>query len=181
MPKGFIQDPLEVKLLILYILARVVEPIDLSTLTDLALCDEGVDYFQLTQALSDLRETGHVELTEGRYAITPKGRTNGAAVESGVPYSVRVKCDRSTGELNAILRRNSMVRASLAPRPEGGHTVTLSLSDEEGVVLRLEMLAYSEEQGKRLMANFKEHAEQIYNAVLSDLLADYDDSAPGED
>ena len=174
MPRGFIQDPLEIKLLILYILARVEEPIDLPTLTDLALCDEGVDYFQFSQALADLRETGHVELVEGHYSITPKGRANGAACESGVPYSVRVKCDRSAAELNAILRRNSQIRATAIPRAGGGNTVTLSLSDDSGVVLKLDMLAYSQDQVDRLTTNFKAHAEQIYNAVLSDLLADYD-------
>lgn len=175
MARGFIQDPLEVKLLILYILARVVEPIDLPTLTDLTLCDEGVDYFQFSQALADLRETGHVELKEEKYSITEKGRTNGAACESGIPYSVRVKCDRSTGELNAVLRRNSQVKASATPRLGGGHTVTLSLSDDSGSILKLDMLAYSPEQVERLTANFRKHAEQIYNAVLSDLLADYDE------
>jgi len=173
MPRGFIQDPLEIKLLILYILARVAEPVDLPTLTDLTLCDEGVDYFQFSQALADLCRTGHVELEDDRYAITPKGRMNGEACESSIPYSVRVKCDRSTGELNAVLRRNSQVRAAAVPRPGGGHTVTLSLSDDSGSVLKLDMLAYSQEQVERLTRNFKEHAEQIYNAILSDLLADY--------
>ena len=173
--RGFIQDPLEVKILVLYILARVVEPIDLPTLTDLVLCDEGVDYFQFSQALTDLRDTGHVEQKEERYAITDKGRTNGVACESSLPYSVRMKCDRSTGELNTVLRRNSQVQTGVVPRLGGGHTVTLSLADDTGSVLKLEMLAYSAEQMDRLTGNFKAHAEQIYNAVLTDLLADYDE------
>ena len=42
---GFIHDKLEIKFLILYITARVIEPIPFDTVWDLAMCDEGVDYF----------------------------------------------------------------------------------------------------------------------------------------
>lgn len=180
MAKGFIQDPLEVKLLILYILARVAEPVDLPTLTDLTLCDEGVDYFQFSEALAGLCDTGHVTQQGERYAITEKGRTNGAAVEGSIPFSVRSRCDRSIAARNAVLRRSSQVQAGVTPRPGGGHTVALSLSDDSGSVLRLELLAGSPEQAERLAANFKAHAEQIYNAVLTDLLADYSRKRPKE-
>ena len=40
---GFIHDKLEIKFLILYITARVIEPIPFDTGWDLAMCDEGVD------------------------------------------------------------------------------------------------------------------------------------------
>ena len=43
---GFIHDKLDIKLLILYIMDRVAAPIDFDTLTDLSMCDNGVDYFQ---------------------------------------------------------------------------------------------------------------------------------------
>ena len=36
---GFIHDKLEIKFLILYLMARVVAPIDFPTLTDLTMCD----------------------------------------------------------------------------------------------------------------------------------------------
>ena len=89
-------------------------------------------------------------------------------------YSVRAKCDRNVDALNEVLRRNRQVQAAVSARPEGGHTVTLSLSDDTGSVLRLEMLAGSAEQAGRLADNFKAHAEQIYNGILSALLAEYD-------
>ena len=51
---GFIHDKLEIKFLILYITARVIEPIPFDTVWDLAMCDEGVDYFDFAECLSDL-------------------------------------------------------------------------------------------------------------------------------
>ena len=40
---GFIHDKLDIKFLILYIMSRVAAPIDMPTLADLTMCDEGVD------------------------------------------------------------------------------------------------------------------------------------------
>ncbi len=41
MARGFIRNPLDVRLLILYILDRLILPVTMAELTDLALCDEG--------------------------------------------------------------------------------------------------------------------------------------------
>ena len=68
---GFIHDKLEIKFLILYITARVIEPIPFDTVWDLAMCDEGVDYFDFAECLSDLVRTEHLTLSaDGLYAIT---------------------------------------------------------------------------------------------------------------
>ena len=54
---GFIQNELDLKLLVLYIMARAAAPITFLQLLDLALCDAGVDYFSLTEAVNHLVET----------------------------------------------------------------------------------------------------------------------------
>ena len=51
MARGFIRNPLDVRLLILYILDHLILPVTMAELTDLALCDDGVDYFQFATAL----------------------------------------------------------------------------------------------------------------------------------
>ena len=71
---GFIQDEMDLKLLVLYIMARIAAPITFLQLLELALCDAGVDYFSLTQAVEHLVETEHLSREGERYAITEKGR-----------------------------------------------------------------------------------------------------------
>ena len=161
MPRfGFIHDKLDIKFLILYIMARVAAPIDLPTLTDLTLCDEGVDY--LTRA-------------DDRYAITEKGKRNGGICESSLPYSVRVKCDKNVARLNGQLRRDAQVRAERILRDDGTYTLRLALDDEHGNLLTLELLAATEQQANRLADQFKTHPEQVYNGVLDVLLTDFDE------
>ena len=95
MPRGFIRDKLQLKLLILYILNQFAQPVSLSLLTELVLCDEGVDYFSFSDALSELKTTGHVSMNDECFSITGKGSEHVRICESNLPYSVRMKCDRN--------------------------------------------------------------------------------------
>ena len=86
---GFIHDKLEIKFLILYITARVIEPIPFDTVWDLAMCDEGVDYFDFAECLSDLVRTEHLTLSaDGLYAITDKGREHEEITCDAIAYPV---------------------------------------------------------------------------------------------
>ena len=106
MGRGFIHDKLEIKFLILYIAARVIEPIPFDTVLDLTMCDDGVDYFDFSECLNDLVKTEHLTLSEdGLYSITDKGLRNSQICESSLPYSVRLRCDKNLVACNRRLRR----------------------------------------------------------------------------
>lgn len=171
MAQGFIRGPLDIRLLLLYILARVILPVDEASLLDLALCDDGVDYFQFIEALTSLKGTGHVHQDEdGLLSITPKGRANGAICEDELAYSVRMRCERSVEELNRVLKRKNQVRASLLPREDGGVTVRMILDDDTGNLMTLDMLAPDRQQGNLLASSFRANADPIYNLLLNTLL-----------
>ncbi|MFR3291331.1 MAG: DUF4364 family protein [Lachnospiraceae bacterium] len=72
---GFIHGELDTKLLILVILRRLPRPVDGDTLTELCFCDTGVSWFEYSQCLADLVDTGqHRQASKnGRYTITEKG------------------------------------------------------------------------------------------------------------
>ncbi len=167
---GFIHDKLDIKLLILYIMARVMAPIDLPTLTDLALCDSGVDYFLFAESISELIESGHLVLEDDLYSITEKGRLNSKITESSLPYSVRLKCGKALATLNTQLRRAAQIRAQVLPREDGGFTLELALDDNDGNLFTLDMLVANEEQGRHLGDRFLAAPEQIYNEILAVLL-----------
>ena len=172
MPRhGFIHDKLDIKFLILYIMARVAAPIGFLTLTDLVMIDSGVDYFDFTEAVPELVEAGLLSCREERYAITDMGRRDGAECESSLPLSVRAKCDGKLTELNAALKRAAQVRSQVLPRKDGGCTLRLCLDDDAGNLLTLELCCPTEEQANDLAEGFLAHPEPTYNAVLDLLLA----------
>lgn len=168
---GFIHDKLDIKFLILYIASRLIEPVGIDVLTDLALCDEGVDYFSFTECLNELSDSEHMKQTEeGLYCITPKGLHNSEICESSIPYSVRIKVDKHIAVYNQKLKRKGLVRASVNQRQNGTYTVTLSLSDDVDNIMTLDLMVAKEELASQLSEHFQTHAEEIYNNILDALL-----------
>ena len=171
MPMGFIQSELDLKLLVLYIMSRVAGPVTLLQLLELALCDEGVDYFDFAECLSDLVRTEHLTLSaDGLYAITDKGLRNSRICESSLPYSVRLRCDKNLAACNRHLRRKSQVKASTEKRPNGTYTVRLELSDDMGSVMDLKLMVPREDMGKILAARFRQAPEKLYSEIIDLLL-----------
>ena len=177
---GFIHDKLDIKFLILYLMARVAEPVDFPTLTDLTFCDDGVEYFSYAEALSELIDTEHLKEEDGRYAITEKGRRNGEACESSLPFSVRRRCDRNLAQVNGILRRNAQVRTELLPREDGDTTLRLILDDDSGNIMTLDLLMVSPELANQLGERFRAEPEKLYHTILNHLLEE-PETAPEED
>lgn len=170
---GFIQDKLEIKFLILYIAARVIEPLPFDTILDLTLCDDAIDYFDFSDCLADLVRTEHLSLDNGGlYAITEKGRRNSAICESSLPYSVRRRCDQNLEEWNRKLRRRRQVRSSVEPRPNGTYTVRLTLNDDKGGVMDLRLMVVDQAEAKAVAKRFEESPEKLYGQIVQLLIAE---------
>lgn len=171
--RGFIHDKLEIKFLILYIAARVVEPVPFDTMLDLTLCDDAIDYFDFSDCLADLVRTDHLTLSEdGLYAITEKGLKNSSICETSLPYSVRLRCDKNLADCNRKLRRKSQVKASTSRRENGTYTVSLSLSDDMGSLMELDLMAAREDMARQLEKRFLSAPERMYSEIMRVLLSD---------
>ena len=169
---GFIHDKLEIKFLILYITARVIEPIPFDTVWDLAMCDEGVDYFDFAECLSDLVRTEHLTLSAD-------GLRNSRICESSLPYSVRLRCDKNLAACNRHLRRKSQVKASTEKRPNGTYTVRLELSDDMGSVMDLRLAIPREDMAAMLTERFQKSPERLYGEIMRALMSsEPEDEAP---
>ncbi len=168
---GFIHNKLDMKLLALYLLTHAAAPIDFATLTDLAMCDGGVDYFQFAEAVSELCASGHIFREGDLYSPTDKGRRDGSAGESRLSPVIRARCDRRLAPLNEALRRKAQVRAAVEPDGESWQ-VSLSMDDDRGPLFSLTLLAPSKEEGQRIADHFLAHPDRVYNGVLGALLTD---------
>lgn len=164
---GFINDKLEIKFLILYIAARVVGPVPFETLQDLAMCDDGVDYFDFAECLADLVRTDHLALEDGLYVITEKGRRNSAICETSLPYSVRMQAEEALVDCNERLKRRALVGASIHERENGGYTVTLSLRDELDEILKMDLLVTRKDMAVAIQKRFRKDAESLYGQILN--------------
>lgn len=167
MERGFIQGKLEIKFLLLFILARAEEPLELDQLADVAMCDSGVSYFDLSTALAELVETGHALLEGNTYRITDKGRKNGTITEDELPYSVRLRCEQRLAEINEVLRRKKQVKADLEQQDNGLWRVTLALDGEEDNLFTLTLTLPLQEDARQLIHRFQSDPQGFFQALKS--------------
>lgn len=163
---GFIHEELDIKLLILYVLKLLPGRVSFQELSDLVLIDGGFDYFEYSQCLSELVDTGHVVRDEGFYRVTEKGSEHLSAIESSLPYSVRVKADKHARPVVERMQREALIGASHQETPEGGCMLKLSLSDGVGDILRLKILTGSQEQALAMEKAFRGRAEGVYQDII---------------
>ncbi len=181
---GFIHEKLDIKILILYILRRLPGTVEPETLLELCQCDGGIGYFDYSDCLNELVETGHVEESEDGYRITGKGVRNADAVESSLPYSVRSKALKLIAPVEERLARAAMIIArhsdgdggciinvtssgSLMPLPAAPLRKIRRCSDGKGEVLHLRFLCAGDEQAKLIEKNFRRGAEDYYQRIAA--------------
>ena len=89
---GFIHDMMDVKVLILFVMARVGYPVNVQQIYELCFQDDCLSYFDVCTALPEMVESGHLKKAEDEcYVITDKGRETAKLVEDSIAFSVRQK------------------------------------------------------------------------------------------
>lgn len=172
MEKGFIHDMLDVKILILYIMARVLYPVDLQKIYELAFQDDCLSYFDLAQAVPDMVESGHLEEVDGgRFVITEKGREACAVTEDAIAFPVMQRAKAAVERFNDAVCRSSFVKTEITPRGDGDYSVRLTLNDEVSILLQMELMAPTQKQAYRLARAFTERAEVVYKTIMDQLLS----------
>ena len=173
MEKGFIQDMLDVKVLVLFVLSRVMYPVDLQKIYELSYQDDRLSYFDLAQAVPQMVQSGHLEeIEEGRFVITEKGREACKVTEDSIAYPVMQRAQVAVDRFNRAVRRSSFVKTSIEQRSSGDFSVLLTLNDEVSDLLRMELMAPTQKQAYRLANAFSEQAEVIYRNIMDRLLTE---------
>lgn len=173
---GFIHDMLDVKVLILFVMARVSYPVNIQQIYELCYQDDCLSYFDVCTAVPEMVKSGHLKPeAEDCYGITEKGKADGALTEDSIAFSVRQKADNAVARFNRQIRRSSFVKTQIIPRDSGDYSVILSLDDEMGNLMTLELMAPNQRQAVRLGKLFEKKAEAVYNLTMAELLDEEDE------
>ncbi|NLC72843.1 MAG: DUF4364 family protein [Ruminococcaceae bacterium] len=168
---GFIHGELDIKLLILFVLRRLPNPVEIRELSELCSVDSGVGWFDYTDCLTGLVNTGHVEeLSDSRYVITEKGKKDVDLTGSAVPYSVRIKAEKLIRPVAERMRREDSIDADPFVEPDGSIKVKLKMSDSNGEVLNLSILSSDMNSANLMCKNFKNYAESIFMSIVNILI-----------
>ena len=153
---GFIHDMLDVKVLVLFVMARVSYPINIQQIYELCYQDDCLSYFDICTAVPEMVESGHLrEVETGTYEMA---------------YTVKCKAENAVAKFNRSQRRSSFVKTQVIPRENGDYSVVMALDDEVGNLMTLELLAPNQRQAVRLSKLFEQKAENLYNLTMAELL-----------
>ena len=172
---GFIHDMMDVKVLILFVMARVSYPVNTQEIYELCYQDDCLSYIDLSTAIPEMAETGHLREVEGqKYEITEKGRDAGSLTEDSIAYTVKQRAENAVAKYNRQIRRSSFIKTQVIPRETGDYSVVMSLDDEAGNLMTLELMAPDQRQAVRLAKLFEKKAENVYNLTMAELLDEED-------
>ena len=173
---GFIHDMMDVKVLILFVMARVNYPVTIGEIYELCYQDECLSYFDVCTAVPEMVKSKHLTQLEGdRYEITEKGKADGSLTADSIAYTVKQRAENAVARFNRQIRRSSFVKTQVIPREGGDCSVILALDDEVSNLMTLELFAPNQRQAVRLAKLFEKKAESIYNLTMTALLDEEDE------
>ena len=173
---GFIHDMLDVKVLVLFVMSRVSYPVNMQQIYELCYQDDCLSYFDVCTAVPEMVKSGHLkEAEEECFVITEKGKADGSLTEDSIAFTVKQKAENAVDRFNRQIRRSSFVKTQIIPREGGDYSVIMSLDDEIGNLMTLELVAPDQRQAVRLGKLFERKAENVYNLTMAELLDDEDE------
>ncbi len=172
---GFIHDMMDVKVLILYVTSRSNYPMTSQEIYELCYQDDCLSYFDVCTAIPEMVQSGHLrQLEDEKYEVTEKGREAGEITADSIAFTVKMRAENAVDRFNRQIRRSSFVKTQLIPRDNGDYSVMMSLDDESGNLMTLELMAPNQRQAVRLSRLFEQKAEMVYNTTMMVLLEDED-------
>ena len=90
-------------------------------------------------------------------------------------FTVKQKAENAVDRFNRQIRRKSFVKTQIIPRENGDFSVIMSLDDEMGNLMTLELVAPDQRQAVRLAKLFENKAENVYNLTMTELLDEEDE------
>ena len=173
---GFIHDMMDVKVLILFVMARSGYPMTCQEIYELCYQDDCLSYFDVCTAIPELVRSGHLKaLEDEKYEITEKGKADGALTEDSIAFTVKQRAENAVARFNRQMRRSSFVKTQVIPRESGDFSVIMALDDAMGNLMTLELVAPDQRQAVRLSRLFEKKAENVYNLTMAELLDEEDD------
>ncbi|MBR5520173.1 MAG: DUF4364 family protein [Clostridia bacterium] len=164
------------KFLILFVLSCLDIEVRFDDVAEMAMIDNAMTYFDVSDAFYEMVESGHVEANGERYRITERGRQVLTGYERRLPASVRRDAQKAVMKTVARLKRDAMISTSTKEVSENNFVVTLKMSDSVGELISLDMMVVNKRLALLLEGNFKANAEVIYNEILNAVMRDYSET-----
>lgn len=170
-----LEDKVDIKIFILYMLKSVNEPLEFVTINDIVLQDEFVGYFDFAFCFSELLESGQIdEFHDGSkklYVISELGKETLESYEGSLLTVIKERAVRSAMRLMAFNGREAKISGTVTPA-DNGFELRCRITDREKTLFDLSVHLSDEKYAQQMKNNFDERADIIYRGTLSLLSGD---------
>lgn len=173
---GGLRNGHEVSVLICYILKNITVPLTKTDLSE-ALLNEGlVNYFELTNSLSELQKLRQIHASvdvdgNEEYALTEKGAKNLEVIETELPVVVREKAVNAVLRILARKKRLQDNRAEIIAVKDG-FKVNMQILDIGTDLLAVELFVPDSMVAREIRKNFLNDPQLLYKGILALLMGD---------
>lgn len=167
---GGLRTKNEIKILICYLLSRLETPLTREQLDEVICGEELANYFEMSQALSELTGNDNVYIKNNELIITRKGRDNSETLEHDIPYTVKERALNAAIRLQTRLRRERENKISI-DKVENGCYVTISVVDADDELMSVKLFVADYDQALAVKERFLEDPVRIYSNIVALLLA----------
>lgn len=169
-PPGGYRDIPEIRILICYLLNAIKEPLSRSNLNYIFQTNHLVNYFSFVQALSELMESQHIEVTskngEEYYTLNKVGKEAAEVLKSSLPRTVRDTVVSSATNLLTQLKLERENEVTITPY-QNGYNVKFILHDTDVDLMKFRLFVPDKAQAERVKQNFLKNPALFYSQIIN--------------
>jgi hypothetical protein len=162
------------KLMILYLLKQVNVALSENMISEFFLSREYTGYFTLRQALSELGESGLIQLhstrNASRYSVTEEGVQTLSFFGKRLSPEILADIDRFLRENRFQIRNELSVHADYYPAGQTGYRVHCEVTEGKNSLFSVELTAPEEAQAIEMCRRFSLCSGELYRLLLKELL-----------
>lgn len=170
-----LENHIDVKVFILYLLNNIGEPLEFTTVNDIVLQDEFVGYFDFAFCFSELLEAGQIVESGGEenrlYTISESGKETLESYEGSLFPLIKDKALRSALRLISYHRHGNRMECAIT-ESHNGYNLHCGIVDKEKTLFSVDIHLADKTLAEKMKANFEERAEIIFRGSMALLSGD---------
>ena len=161
----------ENKLLMLYVLTAIHEPISNTQLTEIILENNFINYFTFQQYLSELEEAKFVEYhktnDKNLLVLTKQGDTVLSLFKSRLSQSKTSIIDQYIKEKIEAIKKELTIHADYTLGDNDSFIVDLKAVENQALLMELKLSVPSKNQAVAICNKWKDNPSDIYNSIIN--------------
>ena len=169
--KGPLQNKVDIKIFILFLLDNLDYPLDDETISNIIVENGYVGSFDFTECFSELLEFGHIaaDEVEGKtyYTISESGRALSADLQDSLLESIRDASSRSASHVLSLRQRGAHVETEIKERADKKLFLECRVVEKNGILFSFAVTVTSKAQAEHIVRLFREKPENMFRGLMA--------------